>query len=62
MRSSKGLLAGAVFINLNAFTSGTRGSVHIDLDLSGTGQQRLPSPLSDFQSRKMLLFDLKVYS
>jgi hypothetical protein len=40
MRSSKvTVLARAVFINLNAFTSGTRGSVHIDLDLSGSGQQ-----------------------
>ncbi|KAN0138028.1 glycoside hydrolase family 79 protein [Lactarius tabidus] len=33
------VLARAVFINLNAFTSGTRGSVHIDLDLSGSRQQ-----------------------
>lgn len=33
------VLARAMFINLNAFTSGTRGSVHIDLDLSGSGQQ-----------------------
>lgn len=33
------VLARAVFINLNAFTSGTRGSVHIDLNLSGYGRQ-----------------------
>jgi hypothetical protein len=29
----------AVFINLNAFTTGTRGSVHLTLDFSGFGKQ-----------------------
>lgn len=29
------VLTRAVFINLNAFTSGTRNSVHIDLNFSG---------------------------
>ncbi|KAF8274835.1 hypothetical protein EI94DRAFT_1713164 [Lactarius quietus] len=33
------VLARAVFINLNAFTSGMRGSVHVDLEFSGYGQQ-----------------------
>jgi len=31
-------LVRALFINFNAFTSGTRGSVHVDLDLSGYGE------------------------
>ncbi|KAI9450139.1 hypothetical protein BJY52DRAFT_1155314 [Lactarius psammicola] len=31
-------LVRALFINLNVFTSATRGSVHIDLNLSGSGE------------------------
>jgi hypothetical protein len=32
-------LVRAVFINLNTFTTGTRGSVHLTLDFSGYGKQ-----------------------
>jgi hypothetical protein len=31
------VLVRAVFINLNSFTTGTRGSVHLTLNFSGNG-------------------------
>ena len=33
------VLVRAVFINLNAFTTGTRGSVHLAFDFSGHGKR-----------------------